>query len=120
MEAVIMGIPERRRSPRHETDWEARYRYVIDAPWRACRFLDVSAHGAAVELYDSAPSEPFQGLDIEVCSIAGGTDGFRVRARRRHHVLTEAGRLYVGVEFRPLSPRENSLLHLLVGLRVST
>jgi hypothetical protein len=113
-----MAVAEQRRSPRYPADWTAQYRYDTAGPWRACRVIDVSLDGAAVELYDDEEHEPEVGrFYLQVCSAVDGEVGVTVRATLRRHLRRDNGQLLAGIEFAPLPPVERNLLQLLVSLR---
>jgi len=115
-----MTIAEQRRSPRYSTDWAAQYRYHHTEPWRACRIIDVSFDGAAIELYETTSNDPVEGrFHLQVCSIVDGEAGVSVDATLRRHVEPPDGRLIVGIEFAALAPMTRNLLQLLVRLRTS-
>ena len=109
-----MAEAQRRRSQRHPTNWVAKYRVSADAPWRKCRIVDMSAHGATVELHDLAPGESFRyRIDLRVLSMSQDAVGVMLRAqiycRSRH-----PHGLLVGVEFVRNADRTSiNLLHLL-------
>ena len=113
-----MTSPEQRRSPRYLTDWSAHYRLDPDDEWRACRVLDVSLDGAALELSDTALVGGLVGqLHLQIASVAGDQPGVVIRAVIRRTSQADGGRVIVGVEFSVLRADERQLLQLLVGLR---
>src|SRR6476659_5319990 len=76
--------PEQRRTERYPADWAARYRLDPDDDWRACRVVDVSLGGAALELAATTPGEGLTGpLHLEIASVSGDQVGVNVRANIR-------------------------------------
>jgi hypothetical protein len=119
-EAAAMTAVQRRRAPRYPADWSARYRFDAPTDWRECRIIDVSAHGAAVELSWVDPDDDLVGwFHLEVSSASGDEAGISVRSQIRHRARLEGGRVIVGVEFFGLRDEQVNLLRLLVGLRTA-
>jgi hypothetical protein len=107
-----------RRAPRFSTDLPIQYRFRSNAPWRDCRIVDVSEHGAAVELDQLEPGESFrQRIDLQVSTVARDGVGIIFRGQIRRRSRRPDGVLVVGVEFTPTDVDCASLLCLLVGLR---
>jgi hypothetical protein len=114
-----MTVSERRRSVRYQADWPAWYQVDAHAPWRNARIIDMSRHGAAVELFDTTPREVLAGrLQLEVTSIDPDRGGLRVATWIRRRVLLRSGRVLAGLEFAPMRAEEAALLDLIVRLRV--
>jgi hypothetical protein len=115
----MTATAERRRSVRYPADWPAWYQLDGRAHWRNARLIDVSKHGAAIELFDTTPSEtPSSGrLQLQVASVAPDGIGVRLAAWIRRRISVDDARVLVGVEFAPLRNDEAALLHLMVGLR---
>jgi hypothetical protein len=112
-----MAKPQRRRSPRHATDLHAAYRVSSDAPWRSCRVVDVSEHGATVELLDLEPGESFgPRLDLEISSLPEDAIGVILKGQIRHRSRRPDG-LLVGLEFTLTGTNRVNLPRLLLGLR---
>jgi hypothetical protein len=112
-----MAEVERRRSQRHPTDLSVKYRISSDAPWRNCHILDVSEHGATVELHDVEPGESFgPRIDLEISSLPQDAIGIVLTAQIRRRSRQPRG-LVVGLEFTPTGSDRVNLLRLLVGLR---
>ena len=102
-----------RRSERRPTDLPVEYRFSPDARWRNCRIVDVSEHGATVELQDLAPGESFgERIDLEISSIPRDAIGVVLRAQIRRR-SRQPGGLVIGVEFMPTGTDCLNLLHLL-------
>jgi hypothetical protein len=108
---------QRRRSQRYPTDWSVGYRFSPDAPWRNCRIVDVSEHGATVELHDLEPGESFgPRIDLQLSAQPEDAIGVVIRAQVRHRSRKPDG-LVIGVEVTPTGTDRVNLLRLLVGLR---
>jgi hypothetical protein len=116
-----MADPQRRRSPRYETDLPASYRVSADAAWRRCHVIDVSEHGATVELHDVEPGESFgPRIDLEFSSRPHDAIGVILRGQIRRRAPHVDG-LVIGVEFETAGANRVNLPRLLLGLRsVST
>jgi hypothetical protein len=115
-----MTALQHRPEPRHPADWSARYRSEAPREWRACRIIDVSAHGAAVELYDVDPDDDLVGwFHLHVASVSADEAGISVRAQICNRVRLASGRVIVGVEFLGLGAEQVNLLRPLVGLRTA-
>jgi hypothetical protein len=115
---VTMTSAEHRRAPRYAADWAARYRLDERDEWRACRVVNVSLDGAALELVGVTFVEALTGpIIVQIASISGDEIGVTVRAVIRRHEQLESGQVLVGVEFSVLRDEERRLLRLLVGLR---
>jgi hypothetical protein len=112
-----MDEVQRRRAPRHPTDLSAAYRVSSEVPWRDCRLIDVSEHGATVELLDLAPGESFgPRIDLEISSLPQDAIGIILRGQIRRRSRQPDG-LVVGVEFTPTGRDCVNLPRLLLGLR---
>jgi hypothetical protein len=108
---------QRRRATRYSTDLPVQYRFRADAAWRNCRIIDVSEHGAAVELHEVGPGESFgQRIDLEISSLPTDATGAVLRGQIRRRTLRPDSSLVVGVEFTPSSSECAGLLRLLIGL----
>jgi hypothetical protein len=115
-----MTIDERRRGPRYPADWSASYRLDPDPGWRRCRIVGVSREGAAVELYDLAPSETItEWIELELSPPSGDNTPVKIRALIRNHHRMTSGQVVVGVEFVLATRRQRELLELLVRLRAT-
>ena len=111
-----MAEVQRRRSQRHPTDVPVDYRFGPAAPWRTCRIVDVSEHGATVELHDLEPGESFgERIDLEISSVPQDAVGVVLRAQIRRR-SRQADCLVIGVEFTPIGTACVDLLRLLVEL----
>jgi hypothetical protein len=96
-----MGEIQRRRWQRHRSSLPVEFRFSRDAPWRNCRIIDVSEHGATVELQDLELGESFgERIDLEISSVPQDAVGVVLRARIRRRSRQPDG-LVVGVEFMP-------------------
>ena len=96
-----MAEVQRRRSQRHPTDVPVDYRFGPAAPWRTCRIVDVSEHGATVELHNLEPGESFgDRIDLEISSVPEDAVGVVLRAQIRRRSRLPDG-LVIGVEFMP-------------------
>jgi PilZ domain len=116
-EANKMANTQRRSSPRYPADWSARYRGDPNAEWRACRIIDLSEHGAAVELRLAPGTSVEPRLQIEISSLVRDEAGVVLWGDIRHQTPTGSDRLLVGIEFAPIGNDQANLLRLLVALR---
>jgi hypothetical protein len=114
-----MAVEHRRRSPRHPIDLSVEYRFRSDAPWRNCRIVDLSEHGATVHLQDLEPGESFrERIELEISSQPQDPIGVVLRGLIRRRSLQPDG-LVIGVEFTPNDTGCIDLLRLLPRLRSS-
>jgi hypothetical protein len=112
-----MAEIQRRRSQRYPTDFSVEYRFSSNAPWRNCRIVDLSEHGATVELHDLEPGESFgPRIDLEISSLPQDAIGVVLRAQIRRRSRQPDG-LVIGVEFTPNGTDDVNVLRLVVGLR---
>jgi hypothetical protein len=111
-----MDEVQRRRSQRHPTGLPVEYRFSREDPWRNCRIVDVSEHGATVELHDLKPGESFgDRIDLEISSVPQDSVGIVLRAQIRRRSRQPDG-LVIGVEFMPTGTDCVNLLRLLAEL----
>ena len=99
--SLTMVEKQRRRSHRHPANLFVEYRFRSDAPWRNCRIVDLSEHGATVHLQDLEPGESFsETIDLEISSQPEDAIGIVLRGQIRRRSCQPGG-LVVGVEFTP-------------------
>jgi PilZ domain len=111
-----MAGEHRRRSQRHPVDVYVEYRFRSDAPWRNCRILDLSQHGATVRLQELEPGESFsERIDLEITSQPRDPIGIVLRGQIRRRSLQPEG-LVIGIEFTPNDTGCIDLLRLLPRL----
>ncbi len=112
-----MAEQHRRRSQRYPIDLFVEYRFRSDAPWRPCRIVDLSEHGATVHLQDLEPGESFRDrIDLEISSQPQDPIGVVLRGQIRRRSLQADG-LVIGVEFTPNATGCIDVLRLLPTLR---
>jgi c-di-GMP-binding flagellar brake protein YcgR len=111
-----MGIDyERRRVPRVEAGWQARYA-VDDRPddgWYGCRVLDVSLGGVGLELFGPAP--PKDALIRVEMSVPDRVLRLHVRARARYVGSSTNTGIRVGVEWHEVTPGQSAMLNSLLA-----
>ena len=105
-----MGSPfgNRRRSLRQPAGWLAEYRAPV-GEWGPCRAIDVSEHGARLELFGPAVNvgqELLLGLDVK----DGEVGGAQLPAIVKNASTTADGSYRVGIEFADLSTWERETL----------
>jgi hypothetical protein len=112
-------MAEQRSAPRYAADWVARYRFNRRRAWKDCHIVDLSRHGAALELHGVDPKRVLEEprLYLQIQSILGVGPGAPIVADIRHCNLNGRGRAVVGVEFADLPAEQFRLLGLMVGLR---
>jgi len=114
--SLTMVEEQRRRSQRHPANLFVEYRFRSDAPWRNCRIVDLSEHGATVHLQELEPGESFgETIDLEISSQPQDAIGIVLRGQIRRRSC-QSGGLVVGIEFTPNGTRVDPL-RLLSGLR---
>jgi hypothetical protein len=113
-----MTAVQRDHATGQPADWSARYRLEPITDWRDCRMIDVSARGAAIELYDLTDDEELTGrLVLEIASIARDQVGVAVSGLLQRGARLDSGRVIVSVELLGLRPDQTKLLRLLVRQR---
>jgi hypothetical protein len=113
-----MAGAERRSATRHLADWPARCSFDGQAGWHRCRIIDISTHGAALEVGGDASDDGLRGtMQLEITSVAGDEAAVTMRATVRRHVRAGNGQLVLGIAFQPLTQSARNLLQLMIGLR---
>ncbi len=99
----------RRVLPRQLTDWEGRYMIEgePDAPWRACRVVDISSAGAGMELLGVTADEA-EGRHLLVA--------VHLRAAVKNTGPRRDGTLRVGTQFVDLTEPAASYIASLTRL----
>jgi c-di-GMP-binding flagellar brake protein YcgR len=107
---------DRRRAPRLTAGWQARY--AVDARpddgWYACRVLDISLGGVALELFGPAPLHD-AGIQVEI-HVPTRPVSLHLRARARYVGPSTNTGIRVGVEWHDVTPVQSELLNSLLAL----
>lgn len=106
---------QRRLSVRRDGLWHGRYRVGRLRRWTACRVLDVSMGGAAIEVHDE-PRAPGTVLRFELRPVGVAVGPVRVRAEIRHVRRLVAGSAHVGLEFVDIPASERTTLDRMLRL----
>jgi hypothetical protein len=97
--------------------WTAKFRLEESDQWRACRLIDISQTGVALEPFESTEGvSPGAKIEIDFAVPEKFVDSFRFLGAIRHMTRTATGDVYMGVEFTGLTRLDTELLELLVRL----
>jgi hypothetical protein len=97
--------------------WTAKFRLAESDQWRACRLIDISQTGAALDPCESTEgTSPGAQIEIELAVPEKFADSIRFLGTIRHVTRTATGDAYMGIEFTGLTRLDTELLELLVRL----
>lgn len=106
---------QRRASTRRPGLWHGRYRSGRLRRWTACRVLDVSMGGAAIEV-DPDADVPAARVVLELRPVGSALDPVGVDAEVRHARRLETGAWHVGLRFGDLTPTQRDALDKMLRL----
>ena len=101
---------ENRQGQRLPVRVDARYRLDSHGPWLACRVIDVSVDGAALELPANASAPRSRLIFLELRGGEGQTGGVVLRADVRSLSFASNGHHRIGVMFVNVTSVEQRFL----------
>jgi hypothetical protein len=101
---------EQRHVKRVRVGWDARYRLDSHGPWLACRVIDVSLQGAALELPENAYAPRSRLIFLELWDREETSGGVSLRADVRSLSFARNGRHRIGVMFVNVTSVEHQFL----------
>ena len=109
---LLKSPPRRddRRTERAPVAWDARYRLDSHGPWVACRVIDVSLDGAALELPENVYAPRSRLIFLELLWGDETSGGVALRADVRSLSFAPNGHHRVGVMFVNVTSLEHQFL----------
>ena len=109
---LLKSPPRRddRRTERAPVAWDARYRLDSHGPWVACRVIDVSLDGAALELPENINAPRSRLIFLELLWGDETSGGVALRADVRSLSFAPNGHHRVGVMFVNVTSLEHQFL----------